>query len=58
MSNSNEQINHLRELIAALERRVPHMERVGEAAIARDAEALKKKALKRLAELEGEYPKA
>jgi hypothetical protein len=58
MSNSNEQINHLRELIAALERRAPHMERVGEAAIARDAEALKKKALKRLAELEGEYPKA
>ena len=46
------QISQLRELIAALERRVPKIERVGEAQIARDAAALKKKALKRLAELE------
>jgi hypothetical protein len=48
-----QQIRHLRELIAALDRRVPMMERVGEAQIARDAAALKKKALRRLAELEG-----
>jgi hypothetical protein len=48
--SSKEQIRHLRELIDALDRRVPMIERVGEA---RDAEALKKKALERLAELEG-----
>lgn len=42
----------LLELIAALDRRVPHVERVGEASIARDAEALRDKARKRLAELD------
>jgi hypothetical protein len=47
-----DQIRHLRELIAALDRRVPQIERVGEFQIARDAAALKKKALKRIAELE------
>jgi hypothetical protein len=49
---SKQQIRHLRELIAALESRVPHIERAGETDIARDAETLKQKALKRLAELE------
>jgi hypothetical protein len=44
----------LEELIAALERRVPHMERAGEAAIARDAEALRQEALRRLATLDDE----
>jgi preprotein translocase subunit SecD len=51
--SSKQQIRHLRELIDALERRVPMIERLGEAQIAREAAALKKKALKRLAELEG-----
>ena len=46
------QIRHLRELIAALDRRVPHVERSGEAAIARDAAALREKAVKRIAVLE------
>jgi hypothetical protein len=46
-------IRHLRQLIEALNRRVPHVERVGEAAIARDAADLMKKALKRLKALEG-----
>ena len=46
-------LRHLRELIVALDRRVPHVERVGEAAIARDAAALKARALKRIEELEG-----
>ena len=41
----------LRELIAALDRRVPHLERDGEIRIAREAAALKKKALVRIAEL-------
>jgi hypothetical protein len=47
-----ELVGELQELVAALDRRVPHVERAGEASIARDAAALKAKALKRLAELE------
>jgi hypothetical protein len=46
-------IERLRELIAALERRVPHIERDGEAAIARDAAELKRRAERRIRELEG-----
>jgi hypothetical protein len=46
------QIRHLRELIAALDRRVPRIERVGERKIAGEAAALKHKALTRIAELE------
>jgi hypothetical protein len=49
---------HLRELIAALERRVPHVERIGEVEIARAASALKEKALRRLAKLEAETDKS
>jgi hypothetical protein len=47
-------LRHLRELIAALDRRVPHIEDTGEIVIARDAAALRKKALQRIAELESE----
>jgi hypothetical protein len=43
----------LEELIAALDRRVPRVERAGEADIARDAAALRAKAVARLAELTG-----
>ena len=39
------------ELIDALDRRVPHVERAGEIAIAREAAALKKGALARIDEL-------
>ena len=46
-------LRHLHELIAALDRRVPRVERAGEVAIARDAAALRKKALQRIAKLEG-----
>ena len=45
-------IDELRELIAALARRVPHIERAGEIAIARDAARLKERALGRIAQLE------
>jgi hypothetical protein len=45
-------VRHLRQLIDALNRRVPHIERVGEEQIARDAADLMGKALKRLKELE------
>ena len=55
---SKQQIRHLRELIAALDKRVPaeriEKSEVGEADIARDAAALKKKALERLAVLQAD----
>ncbi len=47
-------LRHLRELVVALDRRVPHVERAGESQIARDAAALREKAMKRISELEGE----
>jgi hypothetical protein len=47
-------VRELYELIAALDRRVPHMERAGEVSIARAAAALKAEALKRIQELEGD----
>jgi hypothetical protein len=49
-----ELVRELEELIAALDRRVPRLERTDESAIARDAAALKAKAVARLAELTGE----
>jgi hypothetical protein len=48
-------VRQLRELVTALDQRVPHVERAGEAAIARDAAALREKALQRIAEL-GDSP--
>jgi len=51
-------IRTLRELIDALDRRLPHVERVGEAAIADEAAALKARALERIAELEREATSA
>jgi hypothetical protein len=44
-------MNELRELIAALDRRVPQVSRVGEVAIAQAALALRDEALRRLDEL-------
>jgi hypothetical protein len=45
-------VRDLLDLIAALDRRVPQVQRAGEAAIARDASALKARALKRIEQLE------
>jgi hypothetical protein len=45
-------VRELVELIAALDRRVPQVQRAGEAAIAREAAALKARALRRIEELE------
>jgi hypothetical protein len=45
-------VQDLRELIIALDRRVPHRERKGEVVIARDAALLRDGALERIAELE------
>jgi hypothetical protein len=44
-------VNDLRELIAALDRRVPGIEPERERAIARDAQGLRRAALKRICEL-------
>jgi hypothetical protein len=45
-------VHDLRELIAALDRRVPRLDRDGESDIAHDAQALRRAALQRIAELE------
>ena len=47
-------IRELRELIVALDRRVPRVERVGEIDIARAASGLKIEALRRIEQLERE----
>jgi hypothetical protein len=44
-------VRNLQDLIEALDRRVPHIERAGEQDIARDAAILRKKAVARLEEL-------
>ena len=44
-------VTALRELVEALDRRVPQVERLGQAGIARDAIALRHEAATRLAEL-------
>jgi len=51
-SDRARKLRHLHELIAALDRRVPHVERLGEIEIAREGRALREKALQRIAELE------
>lgn len=57
MSDSTTVIR-LREVISALDRRVPRAGRAGEAAIAKDAADLKAQALVRLAQLERRPAKA
>jgi chorismate mutase len=51
-ANRARALRSLRELVAALDRRVPHVERVGEVKIAREAAALRKEAQRRIADLE------
>ena len=51
-------VRDLCELIAALDRRVPQVERVGEISIARAASTLKLEALKRIEQLERDGPPA
>ena len=51
-------VRELQELIAALDRRVPQVHRAGEVSIARDAAALKARALQRIEELERELARA
>jgi hypothetical protein len=51
MRTPSELARELEELIAALDRRIPRVEQAGEEAIARDAAALRAKAIDRLIEL-------
>lgn len=51
-SRENEALTHLRELVDALDRRLPRVEGVGEASIAKAAAALREDACRRIAELE------
>jgi hypothetical protein len=51
-------VRELEELIEALDRRLPRVERAGEAAIAREAAALRAKAVARLRELGHRVPSA
>ena len=46
----------LKELIAAIDRRVPHLERQGEHRIVQEAAALRRQAAERIAELEAMTP--
>jgi hypothetical protein len=48
MSDSDLVVRALRELVEALDRRVPHVERLGETRIALDALALRTEAVKRI----------
>ena len=50
-------VREVQELIAALDRRVPQVQRAGEASIAREAAALRARALNRIEELERELPR-
>jgi hypothetical protein len=51
MADTDLVVRALRELVDALDRRVPHVERLGEARIARDAAALRNEAVNRIQEL-------
>ena len=56
VSSAYELAREIEELIAALDRRVPRVEQAGELEIARDAAALRAKAVDRLAELAMKRP--
>jgi hypothetical protein len=51
MADKNLVVQALRDLVDALDRRVAHVERLGEARIAREAAGLRKEALNRIEEL-------
>ena len=51
MANSDLVVDALRELVDALDRRVAHVERLGEARIAREASGLREEAVHRIQEL-------
>jgi hypothetical protein len=54
LSVKDRTLAHLRELIEALDRRVPQIESAGELEIAREAAVVRDRALQRIREIEGE----
>jgi type VI protein secretion system component VasF len=58
ISQASERIAELRRLIEALDRRVPHLERLGEAQIARDAADLRERTLGLIRRIEDENQEA
>jgi hypothetical protein len=56
MADKDLVVHALRELVEALDRRVAHVERLGEARIAREAAGLRKEAVHRIQELTGARP--
>ena len=54
VTTSTRLVGELRDLVDALDRRVPQVQRAGEASIARDAAALRARAMRRIEELERE----
>lgn len=57
MTTTSGVLSDLYLLIAALDRRVPHLERAGEATIARDAASLRERAIDLIRQIEGPAPK-
>lgn len=55
-STANPVISRLRELISALDRRVPHVGRAGEVRIARDAQMLRREAVAQIDALNRQEP--
>jgi chorismate mutase len=56
ISTTSRIVSTLRELISALDRRVPHVERPGEIRIARDAQILRRQAVAQIEELSRQGP--
>jgi hypothetical protein len=56
MSDRELVVDALRELVDALDRRVPHVERLGESRIVREAVALRQEAVNRIHELTAPLP--
>jgi hypothetical protein len=54
--NSREMLSDLYQLVEALDRRVPHIERLGEAQIAHDAADLRERAVSLIRRIEGKTP--
>ena len=57
-AHAREMLGDLYQLIEALDRRVPRIERIGEAQIARDAADLRERAVNLIRKIEGKLPKA
>jgi len=56
-AKAREMLSDLYQLVEALDRRVPHIERLGEAQIAHDAADLRERAVSLIQRIEGKTPK-